>query len=189
MDLSDYVRETLDPVRLAVLGHGAVGPVDVDEVVNKLGISRKQVLTVVARLQAVGLLDSDRRLDRSVLVDLANSRGGPEAATDRITEGSWTAGEEEILRRFFRGDRLEEIPSQRSKRLIVLERLAQEFAPGIEYEEPQVNFALQMFHADYAALRRYLVDEGFMTRASGVYWRTGGRYPDDFDEQRGSAGD
>jgi hypothetical protein len=24
-------------------------------------------------------------------------------------------------------------------------------------------------------LRRYLVDEGFLTRADGVYWRTGGR--------------
>lgn len=34
---------------------------------------------------------------------------------------------------------------------------------------------LQMYHPDHAALRRYLVDEGFMTRADGVYWRTGGR--------------
>jgi hypothetical protein len=32
-----------------------------------------------------------------------------------------------------------------------------------------------MFHADYAALRRHLVDEGLVTRADGVYWRTGGR--------------
>jgi len=38
---------------------------------------------------------------------------------------------------------------------------------------------LQLFYADYAALRRYLVDEGMMSRAEGVYWRTGGRYADD----------
>jgi len=42
--------------------------------------------------------------------------------------------------------------------------------------EADVNFRLQLFHADYAALRRYLVDEGMLSRAEGVYWRTGGRY-------------
>ena len=33
---------------------------------------------------------------------------------------------------------------------------------------------LRRYHDDYAALRRYLVDEGFMTREGGVYWRSGG---------------
>ena len=32
-----------------------------------------------------------------------------------------------------------------------------------------------MVYPDYATLRRYLVDEGLLTRADGVYWRTGGR--------------
>ena len=27
---------------------------------------------------------------------------------------------------------------------------------------------------DYAALRRYLVDEGFLGRERNIYWRTGG---------------
>jgi hypothetical protein len=29
-------------------------------------------------------------------------------------------------------------------------------------------------HPDVAALRRYLVDEGLLTREAGVYWRNGG---------------
>jgi ATP phosphoribosyltransferase regulatory subunit HisZ len=33
---------------------------------------------------------------------------------------------------------------------------------------------LRAFHPDTAALRRYLVDEGFLTREHNVYWRTGG---------------
>jgi hypothetical protein len=37
-----------------------------------------------------------------------------------------------------------------------------------------VNRALRGFHDDYAALRRYLVDEQFLTRESNVYWRVGG---------------
>ena len=37
-----------------------------------------------------------------------------------------------------------------------------------------VNLMLGKWHADTAALRRYLVDEGFLDRESGVYWRVGG---------------
>ena len=33
---------------------------------------------------------------------------------------------------------------------------------------------LRAFFADYAALRRYLVDEGFLARDAGEYWRAGG---------------
>jgi hypothetical protein len=33
-------------------------------------------------------------------------------------------------------------------------------------------------HADTAALRRYLVDDGFLSRDHGEYWRTGGRVDD-----------
>ena len=80
-----------------------------------------------------------------------------------------------MLGRFFEGSRLTQIPTQVGKRRIVLERLAQDFDPGVRYPERQVNMMLQLVHADYAALRRYLVDEGFLTRADGVYWRTGGR--------------
>lgn len=80
-----------------------------------------------------------------------------------------------MLGRFFSGRRLTSLPSNRTKRLLVLERLALEFDAGIRYREREVDFSLQMFYADYATLRRYLVDEGFLTRADGVYWRTGGR--------------
>jgi hypothetical protein len=34
---------------------------------------------------------------------------------------------------------------------------------------------LRRFHEDHAALRRYLVDEGFLSREKGQYWRSGGR--------------
>ncbi len=52
----------------------------------------------------------------------------------------------------------------------------QEFEPGLRYQERDVNFTLQLFYEDYTSLRRYMVEEGIMTRAEGVYWRTGGRY-------------
>ena len=52
--------------------------------------------------------------------------------------------------------------------------LAQEFEPGERYSEAMVNLMLGKWYADTAALRRYLVDEGFLDRDAGQYWRMGG---------------
>jgi hypothetical protein len=79
-----------------------------------------------------------------------------------------------ILQRFFRDGRLLSVPRQQSKRRVVLDHLAMSFEPGVRYPEPDVNDLLRQVYDDYAALRRYLVDEGFLARDAGVYWRTGG---------------
>jgi hypothetical protein len=84
---------------------------------------------------------------------------------------------ERVLTNFLTDDgRLRTIPSKHAKLLVVLDRLAQEFEPGRTYPEPEVNKVLEGFHQDYAALRRYLVENGFLTREDGVYWRSGGTF-------------
>ena len=70
--------------------------------------------------------------------------------------------------------RLEQMPAKRSRRLVVLDQVAGRFEPGHRYPEREVNDVLRTVWPDYAALRRYLVDEGFLDRADGVYWRAGG---------------
>jgi hypothetical protein len=80
-----------------------------------------------------------------------------------------------ILRSFFDADgRLLTVPAKRGKRLVVLDHLAQRFEPGERYPETEVNNRLREVHDDVAALRRYLVDEGFLSREVGIYWRSGG---------------
>jgi hypothetical protein len=75
-----------------------------------------------------------------------------------------------------RDGRLTSIPATRSKRMVVLDRMAQAFEPGRRYPERAVNEMIAAFHDDYAALRRYLVDEGFLEREAGYYWRSGGTF-------------
>jgi hypothetical protein len=85
--------------------------------------------------------------------------------------------ENRVLSNFLTGDgRLRTIPAKHSKLLVVLDHLAQQFEPGQRYAEPEVNEVLQRFHPDFAALRRYLVENDFMTREDGVYWRSGGTF-------------
>lgn len=70
-------------------------------------------------------------------------------------------------------DRLVSIPVQRKKRLVILSWLAEDFQPGREYAEAEVNQILSRRHPDFATLRRFLVDEELMQRSRGIYWRTG----------------
>lgn len=83
--------------------------------------------------------------------------------------------DDRVLRNFLTADgRLHTIPTKHAKLLVVLDHIAQSFEPGKTYPEAEVNAIIERFHPDYAALRRYLVDEGFLSRDGGVYWRSGG---------------
>jgi len=176
MDARDFLRLGLDPVRLALLGRAAEGNVDVTAVADAFGVPERSVVAALGKLRSAGLIGDDLHLDVEVVRRVAATLPQLPPAGPGVVGHGWSVDEVELLGRFFSGSRLTSIPSARGKRLVVLERLAQEFEPGVRYQEAEVNFALQMFHADHAALRRYLVDEGFLTRADGVYWRTGGRY-------------
>ena len=39
-----------------------------------------------------------------------------------------------------------------------------------------MNAIIERFHPDHAALRRYLVEDQFLTREDNVYWRSGGTF-------------
>ena len=81
----------------------------------------------------------------------------------------------QVLRRFFSADgRLLDLPTRHAKRLVVLDHVAQRFEPGRRYDWREVDALLKQVYDDHAALRRALVDEGFLTRESDVYWRSGG---------------
>lgn len=173
---TDFLRLVLDPVRLAVLGHAAAGPVDVEHVAALLGESTRSVVEALSSLRMAGLIGPSGALDRAALIEIARAMPVGEPMDPAMVVGPWSPAEREILSRFFRGSRLTGIPSSAAKRAIVLERIAQEFEPGVRYEERDVDRMLTVFHPDYASLRRYMVNLGLLSRADGVYWRTGGRY-------------
>jgi hypothetical protein len=79
------------------------------------------------------------------------------------------------LRGFVKDGRIAAMPVKRSRRVLLLGEVAQAFEPGIRYPEPDVNRMLGAMFSDYCALRRYLVDEDFLSRADGEYWRSGGQ--------------
>jgi hypothetical protein len=88
-----------------------------------------------------------------------------------------SADTQRVLRSFLDEEgRLHTIPTKRAKLLVVLDHVAQAFEPGTTYSEAEVNEIINQVHRDHAALRRYLVDEQFLTREAGRYWRSGGTF-------------
>jgi hypothetical protein len=177
MSPEDLLRALADLERLAIAGALARDPGTAQGLASALGLPVTRVRRHLSRLASVGLaqVDHDRRTWRLIpeaLRQAAVEVGPPREAG--LALGAADEEEEAVLRSYFRGGRLREIPARRSKRRIVLTRLALEFEPGVKYPERRVNEVLKRFHADYASLRRHLVDEDFLSRERGQYWRSGG---------------
>ena len=175
---NEILRALADPERLAIAGSLARGEASASALSNELGIPLTRLRKHLNRLAATGVvrLADDRttyRLDPTTLRWAAEQVGPPRESG--LALGAVNEQEELVLRAFFRDGRLTEIPAKESKRRIVLERIALEFEPGIHYDEGTVNVIVGRFYNDHAALRRHLVDEGFLARDGGKYWRTGGR--------------
>ena len=174
MDASTIVGLLADPARLKVVAALALGAGTIEEVAQASGLPLKDVALAARRLARSGLVHRDgHTLELHAEHFGAAARAAAQAAPPPEPLSSDPA-EDAVLSEFVRQGRLVSIPAQHSKRRVVLEHLVRVFEPGVRYPEREVNALLAVWHPDVAALRRYLVDGGLLTREAGVYWRSGG---------------
>ena len=174
MTAPDLLSALAEESRLRAFAAVLLGATATAEVARRATLPDRDALRALTTLQAAGLVGHGdggwvarpERL-REAVVAAAQPRTSVDhgAADDRVAS---------VLRTFMPHGRIETMPAVRSKRLVVLDHVPRVFEPGMRYPEPDVNAMLAAFFADYAALRRYLVDEGFLARSGGTYWRTGG---------------
>jgi hypothetical protein len=167
-----------EPDRLRVVAALALGAATVAEVRAATGLSARAAGTALARLIDGELVirgqDGRHYIVEEVFRAAARAATPDEGGADEHPGASDDASK--VLRAFVRDGKLVSIPAHHGKRLVILDRLAQEFEPGRRYTERQVNAILRRWHDDTAALRRYLVDDEFLERDRGEYWRAGGTY-------------
>jgi hypothetical protein len=176
-DAAGIVGHLAHPDRRRVLAALILGASTADDVKGMTGLGTRAVVTALTKLVDNDLVlhDEDGRYwlveesFRQAVID-AQAAPAPEEHTGVSDDSA------RVLRAFVRNGRLKSIPAQRSKRLVVLDLLAQEFEPGRRYPERKVNAMLRKWNDDTAALRRYMVDEGILDREAGEYWRAGGSY-------------
>lgn len=178
-DPADAVRLVgllADDDRRAVAAALILGASTVNEVRAETGLDTRAVVVALQRLLDGDLVVTDGDGEYVLLGEAFRLAARAAAPSDQALDPDTPPDAARIMKAFVQDGRLRSIPSSRNKRLVVLDRLAQEFEPGERYGERRVNAILERWHDDYASLRRYLVDEGYLTREGGEYWRSGGTF-------------
>jgi hypothetical protein len=177
-DARELVGLLADDDRRRAVAALVLGADTIDAVKSDTGLPTRAAARAVQRLVDAGLVV---RGDDGTLHLLGEAFAlAARAEAEREPRSSEHNDEPEnvarVLRVFVRDGRLTSIPTARSKRLVVLDWIAQRFEPGRHYPEATVTQMLAAVHPDTAALRRYLIDEGLLGRDHGDYWRAGGTF-------------
>ncbi len=176
-ELSNFMKSLADAERLKIAGLLGVEALTADEAAQRLGMEPVQVVHHLEVLVDTGLAHKEGslyRLDSQALEKLTRKV----LAQSRPPALEYEGDEFEVktLRAYIARDgTLKSIPTQQKKLLVILKQLVKDFEPRMKYPEAQVNKMLGRYHEDYAALRRYMVDNGLLQREKGVYWRTAGQ--------------
>jgi len=175
-EILNFVKAMASADRLRIIGVLIRGRATQAEIAEQLHMPMRDVfnhLSFLTRVGVVNEIDGAYDLDEKAIESLA--RGQFEGKRE-----SYVPPEEEqedvrkVLKNYLNADgTLKQIPPAKNKLLIVLNFIVDAFAFDTNYTEKEVNTILRRFHVDTAALRRYLVDYGFMARESDgtKYWR------------------
>jgi hypothetical protein len=172
-----------DATRLRIAGRLAASPATTEELVGELGLPTAVVIRQLGLMRRAGLLGPTAPW--SLRLDALQTLGRSLDELERAAEASvpplagpdgqpLPANDAKVLRGYLEDGRLTTIPASNRKRRVVLDWLRdQVFTEDRGYEEKEVNQRLALFHPDVASLRRYMVDEGLVTRENGIYHRAG----------------
>lgn len=176
--LVQFFKAMADENRLKILGVLATRETNVEELSALLGIRAPTVSHHLQKLKDNGLVkmraDGNTHwysLQGERLATMNREFMNTQQLASFVEHSAEEAWEQKVIRDFFNGDQLKEIPASRRKRLVILQWLANRFDYGTRYPESQVNEIIKRHHADCAALRRELVGNRLMQREGGQYWR------------------
>ncbi|MFI6033426.1 DUF2087 domain-containing protein [Streptomyces sp. NPDC051315] len=177
MTSDDVVRLFADETRVRAFAAVALGARSADEVVERTGLTARDALGALRRLEDRAVVVSD---GGALTVSYDHFRGLARAAAVSGPPQDHGLGDERVetlLRTFLRGGRLVRLPAQWERKKVVLRHLAEHsFETGREYSEREVDDRLRTWceggGVDHVTLRRYLVDLHHLDRQDGVYRRS-----------------
>lgn len=184
--LLQFFKVLADESRLKILGILANQECSVEELAALMQLKEPTVSHHLSRLKELNLVtmrpEGNSRiyhLDSEVLQSISKEILSPEKIASLAEDVDTEAWESKVLRNYLeidinsneRTQRIKEIPASRKKRLVILKWLVSKFELGINYSEREVNDIINLYHPDYATLRRELISYQLMQRDNGVYWR------------------
>ncbi len=176
--LLQFFKALADENRLKILGILADQECSVEELAAMLHLKAPTVSHHLAKLKELNLVEMRPegnthvyRLNAEALRNSNRQLLTPEKMASLVDDIEGDAWERKVLRDFFEGTHLKEIPASRKKRWVILKWFANQFAEGVLYKESEVNEIIQRHHTDAAFWRRELVSTNLMQRENGLYWK------------------
>lgn len=172
------MKALADESRLAIVNSLLEHSQYVEEIAKRHALAPSTVSFHLKKLEQAGLVSSRKEqyyvvvnvnmplFDTTLRQIVSAAPAKKELQDERIDEYR-----RKVLETFFRHGRLEKLPAQHKKRLIVLEQFALKFEPGKRYTELETNGLIKPLFDDYCTIRRLLVDEGVVLRDGSTYWR------------------
>ena len=174
-----FFKALADDSRLKIVGILANQECSVEELAVLLQLKEPTVSHHLAKLKELNLVtmrpEGNSRLyqlDSEALQSISKEIFTPEKIASLIEDVDTEAWESKVLKNYFEGECLKEIPASRKKRLVILKWLTSKFEIGVQYPERTLNDILKCYHPDCATLRREFIASQLMQRENGVYWRT-----------------
>jgi hypothetical protein len=174
IDAGGIVGLLADADRRRVFAAIELGAGTLEEAIAATGLPDVRVAKALGKLVDAGLVAAAGRpfaVDGGAISHAARQARQRPPNTEHAAE---PPAIRKVLDAFVRDGRIASMPASASKRRVLLDWLARRFEPGRRYAEVEVTTMLGGHAEDAVTLRRYLVDESFLDRSKGMYWRSGG---------------
>jgi hypothetical protein len=180
-DIHSFISATLNADRLKLISYLSQDACSIQDLAKKLDQNPVSILSHIEVLEDANLVTAEdhhgnrvysfnsKFIELLARQQLSQNRNNVDLSSIDLTED-----QKSLITNYTRADgSLIRIPSQSKKIIIILEYIVYSFEFETNYSEKEVNEILKRFHPDIPALRRYLIDYGYLGREKdgSRYWR------------------
>lgn len=167
-----------DKSRLMIINNLLEGPMYVELLAERLGISPSTVSFHLKKLEEVKLVRSQKEqyyvvysLNKEILSVPLSDLIKIVDTEENIQKERENKYKTSVIEAFFQYGKLISIPVQRKKRKIVLDEIAKKFEKGRQYSEKEVNIIIADFNDDFCTIRREMVAFKILDCKDNIYWK------------------
>jgi hypothetical protein len=151
-------------------------PQCVEELARRCNLAASTVCFHLGRLEKAGLVFKRKEqyyvvyaLNEALFDKSLRELTSFQNAEHSLQDGRLQRYREKVLRTYIRNGRVNRIPAQHKKRLIVMGEILRRFHPKSIFKESEVDGIIGEVCDDYCTIRRAFIDEGMMVRDGNTY--------------------
>ena len=178
--LLDFFKILGNEARLKILGLVANREYSVEELATLLKLREPTISHHLNKMKKLGLVTMRAegnthlyQLNRSQLLKMNKELLTVEKVPSMVNDIDYEGWEKKVMNTFVENGKIKTFPASQKKRMVLVKWVLNNFEEGKKYPEQELNGIIKEFNPDCATIRRSFVENGWMRREKGVYWRTG----------------